>query len=320
MTLTEEVAPGIHQIDTEALGNPRLIASYLIQGSERSALIDPGFPSSLPTVLARLEELEFDVKKLDYIIATHTHIDHAGAIGELARLAPGSQVVVHSRGSYYLRNPAKIAGGGKSVFSPEISNRFGEVEGVERSRIIPVSDGDTVDLGKEKLTVFYSPGHSTDHISLYEKESSAVITGDTFCLHYPELADVLIPAGSPPIYQTNLILAELKRLSELDIKTVLTPHFGKASTSDPQKFIQQNITTVENTRNDIKELFSQGLEFHQLVETLRERVLDGSGKSADEIPPFLRDSWLRAMLRVGLMGYMADILEYARNPRPFHGL
>ncbi len=33
---------------------------------------------------------------------------------------------------------------------------------------------------------------------------------------------------------------------------------------------------------------------------------------------FLADVWLRTMLKTGLMGYMADILQYARDLRPFH--
>ncbi len=39
---------------------------------------------------------------------------------------------------------------------------------------------------------------------------------------------------------------------------------------------------------------------------------------AESAPEFLTDIWLRIMLQVGLMGYMADILQYARDIRRFH--
>ena len=131
---------------------------------------------------------------------------------------------------------------------------------------------------------------------------------------------MLIPAGSPPIYRTDNVLAELQRLAALDVRHLLTPHFGGIDSAPPSDFLARNVESVKTSRSRIEEMFTQGLEFPQVVEKLRAGIIkeaEESGRARSDIPDFLADVWLRIMLRTGLMGYMADSLEYAREFRPF---
>jgi glyoxylase-like metal-dependent hydrolase (beta-lactamase superfamily II) len=309
-------------IDTKPLGHEQLVASFLVTGSRGAALIDPGFPASAETVADGVRACGVDPEGLDYILLTHTHIDHAGAVGRLAQIAQNAKIVAHKRGAFYLKNSAKISGGGRMVFGPELSDRLGETADVPGARIRPVSDGDSVDLGDKRLAVLYTPGHSGDHVSYFEEATGTLFPGDTACLHYPQLGHALIPAGSPPIYRTDNVLEELQRLAALDVKCLLTPHFGGAHSASPADFLARNVESVKTSRSRIEEMFTQGLEFPQVVEKLRADIIrraGESGRAQSDIPDFLADVWLRIMLKTGLMGYMADILEYAREFRPFRG-
>ena len=97
----------------------------------------------------------------------------------------------------------------------------------------------------------------------------------------------------------------------------MTPHYGE-SDLDIETFVESNIKSVKDTYETIKELFSQGLEFSQVIEKLRASILKDAGVTGERAPEFLTDTWLTIMLQVGLMGYMADILQYARDIRCFH--
>lgn len=313
-----EAAPGVFSIDTRPLGREQLVASFLVQGRRATALIDPGFPVSAQAVADGVRACGIEPEGLDYIVLTHSHIDHAGAVGWLAQTARGATVVAHKRGAFYLKNSAKIHGGGRMVFGAELSDALGETADVPASRIRTIDDGEAIDLGDKRLVAFYSPGHSGDHLSLFEEATRTLFPGDTACLHYPQLGHVLIPAGSPPIYRADSIVAELQRLAALDAATVLTPHFCGVEAS-PADFLAWNIEAVQTSRDRIDAMFKQGLEFPQVVEKLRTEVLDASGKARADIPDFVANVWLRAMLRTGLMGYMADILQYAREMHPFRG-
>ena len=315
--MVSDVAQDILQIDTEPLGHGQLISSYLVRGSKKTALIDPGFPASFDTVAKGISQTGVAPEDLDYIILTHTHFDHAGAAGQFIQIASNAQAAVHPRGVFYLKNGAKISGGARMVFGAGLSDRLGETIDVPGDRIMPVSDGQSIDLGDLSVTVRYTPGHSGDHLSLVEENSATLFPGDMACLHYPELGHVLIPAGSPPIYRTDQVVEGLQRFLKLNVQRILTPHFGEAPL-EPSAFLSKNIEAVVGWRGRIEKLFSQGLEFPQVVEKMRAGIIDDSGMRESAAPGFLADVWLRVMLKTGLMGYMADILQYARDLRPFH--
>lgn len=312
--MAREVQPGLFEMDTRALGQERIVAAFLVKGREKTALIDPGFASSIETVATEIKSVGVDPKDLDYVVFTHTHIDHAGAAGQWVERAPGAVAVTHERGVYYLRNSGKIGGGARMVFEPALADRFGEPVDVPAHRIRSVSDGDEIALGGKTLAVYYTPGHASNHISLFENTTRTLFTGDTCCIHYPDLDHVLIPAGSPPVYPADVVIGELQRLAGLDAQSILTPHFGEPP-GTAAAFLTANIEAVKETRREIVAWFAQGLEFQQVVEAQRRAILERSGRA---VGGFLTDVWLRAMLTTGLMGYMADILEYAKDLRPFH--
>ena len=310
-----EIASGIFLIDTKPLGNEQIISSYLIQGKEKCALVDPGFPSSADTVLKGMEGVGVKPGDLDYIILTHTHIDHAGSAGIIARIAKKAKVVTHARGLFYLENSAKIGGGSKMIFG-ELSAGLGEPVDVPADRILAVDEGSGIDLGGKSIQFYYTPGHCGDHISFLEMDTKTLFTGDVSCLHYPQLGHVPIPAGSPPIYRSDFILEQLERFSKFEVKNIATPHYGMAD-AKPAEYIRKNMQAVRDSRKQIDRMFRSGMEFPQVIEKLRRSIIEESGKPAGEIPDFLAGTWLPIMLRTGLMGFMADILEYARDIRPF---
>lgn len=312
-----EVSPGVFTLDTLPFGQAQLVAAFLVKGGAKTALIDPGFPSSAETVADEIRATGSDPERLDYLFLTHTHVDHAGAAGALALISPDARVITHQRGVFYLRNGAKVSGGAKLVFDQDLAAKFGQTLDIPGHRIDPVSDGDTIDLGGRVLEVLYTPGHCGNHISLFEETNRVLFSGDTCCLHYPQLGHVLIPAGSPPIYRADYVTDELERFLGLDIDVLLTPHFGETS-STPSAFLRENIRAVRETRSRIEGMLHDGLEFPQVIEGLRRDILAASGNTA-EIPKFLSHIWLRAMLKTGLIGYMADILQYANDLRPFDG-
>lgn len=312
----KEIVPGIYQIDTMALMHGQIIASYLLTGNKKSLCIDPGFSSSIDSIIQEAKTIGLEIEELDYIALTHTHIDHAGGTGLLLKKAKKAKVLVHSRGAFYLQNPEKISGGARMIFGP-LMDKIGEVTHTPVQRMQMIGDGDSIDLGGKKLSVFYSPGHSGDHISFYEEETGTLFPGDSTSLNYPQLNNVLIPSASPPIYLSGNIIDESKRFLKLKLNNILTPHFG-GSGLEPYVFLENNIQAVINTRNRIKKLLGEGREFPQIVEALRQEILDQSKIKSDEIPEFLSEVWLRLMLKTGLMGYMADILQYARDIRPFY--
>jgi len=306
-----------YEIDTEAFGHERLIASYLIKGKDRTALIDPGFPSSAQTVIDKLRAGGVDPSTIDYIVLTHFHIDHSGGTGAFIRENPRAKVIIHKRSSFYVKNFAKIVGGARMVFRPELIRKFGEAYVVPADSVMPVVDGDVIDLGGGiRLKVIHTPGHSPDNVCYLEESSATLFTGDMACLQYPDLNHVFIPAGSPPLFDINDEIDSLRSLSGLTTERIMAPHYGHAGSSC-EEFIDRSIEAIESTKRDIKMMFKEGVEFQHMIERLRMNIIKASGRSEEAIPGFLANTYLREMLKTGLMGFLAFLLEYAPYPRGF---
>src|SRR6202021_3688147 len=82
-----EVHPGIYEIFLPLPMRPTIINVYLIDCHGAWTLVDTGMnsPESIKALEEALAELDIKIEDLDAIVATHHHIDHFGASGEIRR-------------------------------------------------------------------------------------------------------------------------------------------------------------------------------------------------------------------------------------------
>lgn len=120
--------------------------TYLVgcENTRKTLLVDP--------VKERIDRylavLAYHALKLDTVVDTHTHADHATASFEFQRLL-GVRLIMHRRAPV-----------------PRVDEY--------------VDDGDLICVGDVKLDVLYTPGHTPDSISLYMGDR--VLTGDVMLI------------------------------------------------------------------------------------------------------------------------------------------
>lgn len=132
--------------------------SYLVKGSEKTALIDT-VDGVMPEIL--LEQL-CAVKSIDYIIANHAEQDHSGSIPHLL-----------------LKYPAAVV-----VCSAKCKGMLVDHIGIDESRICTMEDGATLSLGDKTLEFIYTPWvHWPETMSTYLKEDRILFSCDFFGSH-----------------------------------------------------------------------------------------------------------------------------------------
>src|SRR5258708_31377165 len=89
------VMPSFTTIDLDWTGRPKSIAALLLESGGTLAVVDPGPESTLETLRALLRERGHEISSLKYLLLTHIHLDHAGAVGALVRENPALKVYVH---------------------------------------------------------------------------------------------------------------------------------------------------------------------------------------------------------------------------------
>lgn len=128
----------------------RGLTSVLIQSSDGLVLIDGTLPQNAAQVEANIKALGFKLSDVKFILNTHAHSDHAGAIAALAR-DTGARVMASEVGA------KELMLGGKYPDDPQ----FGDAPDYPPvAHVDTVADDGVVRVGNVEITAHYTPGHT----------------------------------------------------------------------------------------------------------------------------------------------------------------
>jgi metallo-beta-lactamase class B len=126
------------------------ISAVLITSPAGHILVDAGGPEAADQVAAHVRELGFRVEDIRYILNSHVHQDHAGAVAALQKLSGAT--VLASAASVRL-----LESGQPDRADPQFPN-LTPIAPVARTRA--VRDGETIQLGPLAVTAHFTPGHT----------------------------------------------------------------------------------------------------------------------------------------------------------------
>jgi len=132
--------------------------AYLIQGSEKTALLDTVDPAKTDIIMEQLA----DVAEVDYIVAHHAEQDHSGSIPHILAKYPDATVLA----------------------SPKCKQMLIDHLHLPENKIKTVSDGETISLGSHTLEFVHTPWvHWPETMCTYVREEKALFSCDLFGAH-----------------------------------------------------------------------------------------------------------------------------------------
>jgi glyoxylase-like metal-dependent hydrolase (beta-lactamase superfamily II) len=211
-------------IDTKMHGGDDITAAFLIRGDDgTNSLIETGPKSSVRHVFAALDAA--GIERLDRIVVTHIHLDHAGAAGTLVERFPEAVVYVHEIGAPHLADPAKLWASASRIYGDAMERMWGGIDPIPQSNIRVVSDGDEIDLGGRVIRAIETPGHAYHHHAYLDESTGTVFTGDAVGVRLPDVG-VIRPATPPPEFHMEKAIASIERVRSLGATTAYLTHFG----------------------------------------------------------------------------------------------
>ncbi|MDQ2927827.1 MAG: MBL fold metallo-hydrolase [Pseudomonadota bacterium] len=227
----EALENGIHVVDT-GFHRARFDAAYLVVEQGRAAFVDAGTNHSVPRLLAALDAVGLEPDAVDWVIATHVHLDHAGGVGLLMRQLPCARLVVHSRGARHLIDPTWLVRSATAVYgAEEIERSYGTIVPVAADRVMKAKDGMAVQLAGRPLAFMDTPGHAMHHHCIWDAASRSFFTGDTFGLSYREFdtgrGPWIMPTTTPVQFQPEALRRSIARILAFAPSHLNLTHFGR---------------------------------------------------------------------------------------------
>ncbi len=267
--LITDLGHEVYQIDTRMAGYSGITAGFLIR-SDRPCLVETGTAPSAPVVRDALSALGIGPADLATVVVTHIHLDHAGGVGDIARMYPDAQVVVHELGARHLSDPSLLMASARMVYGDELDKLFGALRPTPADRIRTVERTGVVDLGGgRRLESHYSPGHAKHHVGLIDSASGDLYVGDAAGIYIPETGDQR-PATPPPDFDLGIALASLRMFAALEPARLLFSHYGPVQ--DVDQALARSAEEIEVWVEGTRSARSAGLDLDHAVAMVAERT------------------------------------------------
>ena len=260
-TLFDELIP---------LPNGTSYNSYIIKGTEKTALIDTVDPTKKDELINNLKTL--GIKRLDYIVSNHAEQDHSGSIPFVLEMFPEAKVVTNEK----------------------CKNMLIEHLLVDENKFLVINDNETLSLGDKTLQFLITPWvHWPETMLTYliedrilfpcdflgsHRASSSLFISDEKITYFDAkryFAEIMMP------FRT-IIKKHISRVESLDVDYIAPSH---GEIYDKPEFIIN--AYKEWISDDVKNLvIIPYVSMHDSTEEMVKRLIDELVKRNIEVKPF----------------------------------
>jgi len=216
-----EIIPGVHYVGAPDFDRRLFDAliplpdgtsynAYLVQGGDKTVLIDTVEPEKIDVLRSYLE----NVPRIDYVVSNHTEQDHSGSLPWILERYPMARLLSSE--------PAK----------PLLVDHLG----LDPAQIRTVADGERLDLGGRTLRFIYTPWvHWPETMSTYLEEDKILFSCDWFGAHlaqtglFSDCSDCIL--GEAKRYYAEIMMPfrkivqkNLDKIKDLEIRFIAPSH------------------------------------------------------------------------------------------------
>ncbi len=239
--------------------------AYLIEGTEKTALLDTVDPTKLDVLMTHLQ----GVKKIDYIVSHHAEQDHSGSILRILDAYPQAKVVTTPKGRDFL----------------------GDLIHLPAEKTVTVKDREKLALGGKTLEFFYIPwAHWPETMASFLHEDRILFPCDLFGTHWAkdgliEKDKTLLEDAAKRYYAeimmpyAKIINRHLPIMKSLEPKLIATSH-GPLH-DDPDFIIDRYEQWIQNPPRNL--VVIPYVTMHGSTEKIVEHLKSGLEKKGIEV-------------------------------------
>ncbi len=237
--------------------------NYYIVGQKEAALVECGTSAGAAILARQWAELE-DPPDIKYLIALHSHFDHACGIPALKRMFPEALVVASKTGQKLLGKDRIVKGlfnydqvVSDNYLKNGLLDKEPEPPGVDTIAVdLAVGGGDQIELGGSlRLDIIDTPGHSICSISAYLAKDQVMFISDAAGIQGDD------NQISPVFFQDyDLYVDTVIRLRSYPTRVAGVAHGDIPMGAEVEIFYQESLASAARCFDLIKNKLAEGID------------------------------------------------------------
>lgn len=192
-----------------------------VRWDDEIILIDVGPAKTAKRLIDSLNSIGLD--KIDYILLTHIHIDHSGALAEILDRYPMAKAICHEKALKYLVEPSTLWMGSLKVLG-NIAGAYGKPQPVSEKKLVPHTE-----INLNDLIIIETPGHAAHHLSFIY--GGHLYVGEAAGNHFNVNGMEYLRPATPPRFFFDVFVNSIDRLLSFDDQPICYAHVGGGDSS-----------------------------------------------------------------------------------------
>ncbi|MFW9822308.1 MAG: MBL fold metallo-hydrolase [Candidatus Thorarchaeota archaeon] len=254
---------------------PINLALYIIENNGTRMLIDTSSAEHAELIIEKLKNHK--LYPIHKIFLTHSHWDHVSGTEKLRWLMPKSdiEVLASENAINNLKNPSIM----NSVFQnnkPEAMNDLFDATVEPIEDVIPLKEGDVIDLNGLHLEVFNFFGHTMDSIAFLDEKNRCLFTGDAIIDKVGE--SYIQPTFMPPEFNESELLKTFQKLRDMKdrLNCLTLAHYGVYTDGDLEVCIEQMEDFHFKAKKSIVQWYKERLSTKEIALKYHEAYISDS--------------------------------------------
>lgn len=236
--------------------------SHLIIGDKKTALIDSGMAYCASQLIKNIKNILGEDKGLDYILLTHSHYDHSGAVPYLKQEWPSLIVLAanYAENIFQRPNALKLI----KALSSEAGKHYGSNETIDYDDDLMkvdqvISENSIIDLGDIKIKVIETPGHTQCSLSFLLNNEVLFLSETTGDFNSGKIQTSIINSY-------NDAMNSFEKCIALNAKYIITPHSGLVDENYMYNFWHDCLDAAVKSKEFVMQLYSDGYSEEKIYE------------------------------------------------------
>ena len=236
-------------------------SAFLLIGKEKTALIDCGM-AYCASALIRNCQAAIGTRTLDYILISHSHYDHIGAVPFLRQQWPDLQLLGDEHAKYVLSRPnalkaiRELSQQAAGIFGVETLPHYDDVQfRVDRT----LQHGERVLLGGMDIQVIKTPGHTQCSLSFLVNGNTVFASESTGCFsHSGNVHPAFIRSYAETVHSIGIC-------QKLNPRYIVSPHYGMISEEETPGYWAKCLHAAQKAYSFVMDLAHKGYSEEQIL-------------------------------------------------------